>query len=289
MVTRREWLGMAAAAALGADAVLAASAASTLKSIQKRTGGSLGVHILDSQSGRRIAFNDGERFAMCSTFKVPLAAALLWQVDHGAFPLTHELLIEKKDLVANSPILEKAIETGGTSMTVRDLCGAAVAYSDNTAANILLAGMGGPAALTQFLRSIGDEVTRCDRVETELNGNTPGDERDTTTPHAMAETLLKLFTQDVLSLGSRALLIDWMIAARNGTDRVRKGLPKNWQAGDKPGTGGNGAFNDLVITWPPNRRPILVAVYMSGSARDPKELAAAHADIGTMIGNEKWK
>jgi beta-lactamase class A len=288
MLTRREWLGLALAAA-AAQPALAASSASTLKSIQKRIGGRLGVHVLDTQSGKRIAFNDGERFAMASTFKVPLVAALLWQVDHGAFPLTHELSIDKKDLLANSPILQKAIDVGATSLTVRDLCGAAVSYSDNAAANILLAGMGGPAALTQFLRGLGDEVTRCDRTELELNSNTPGDERDTTTPRAMVETLLKIFTQNVLSLASRALLIDWMIGAHNGTDRVRKGLPKSWQAGDKPGTGGNGAFNDIAIAWPPNRRPILIAAYMSESTKDPKDLAAAHADIGTMVGNEKWK
>jgi beta-lactamase class A len=288
MATRRELLGLLAAA-VAADPALAAGAAPTLKSVHKRIGGRLGVHVLDSQSGRRIAFNDGDRFAMASTFKVPLAAALLWQVDHGAFPLTHELLIGRKDLLANSPILEKAIEVGATSMTVRDLCGAAVSYSDNAAANILLAAMGGPPALTQFLRSTGDEVTRCDRNEPELNSNSPGDPRDTTTPRAMVDTLLKIFTQDLLSLASRALLIDWMIVARNGTDRVRKGLPRNWQTGDKPGTGANAAFNDIVITWPPNRRPIFIAVYSSESTKDPKDLAAAHADIGEMVGREKWK
>ena len=97
--------------------------------------------------------------------------------------------------------------------------------------------MGGPAALTAFVRSIGDEVTRFDRTELELNSNLPGDERDTTTPRAMADSMLRIFTQDVLSLASRALLIDWMTAARSGLKRVRAGLPKSWQAGDKTGTG----------------------------------------------------
>ncbi len=143
-------------------------------------------------------------------------------------------------------------------------------------------------SLTAFVRSIGDEVTRFDRTELELNSNLPGDERDTTTPRAMTDTMLKIFTQDVLSLASRALLIDWMTAARSGLNRVRAGLPKSWQAGDKTGTGANGAFNDLVIAWPPSRRPILAAVYMSESTRSPQELAAAQAEIGTIIGKEKW-
>ena len=283
MLTRRSLLGLAIAAACAAPA-----GAASLRSIQKRIGGRLGVHVLDSQSGKRLAFDDDKRFAMASTFKVPLAAALLWQVDHGAFPLSMTLPIAKKDVLSNSPIVEARIGTGTGEMSVRDLCAAAVTYSDNAAANVLLAGIGGPAGLTRFIRSIGDETTRFDRTELELNSNQFGDPRDTTTPRAMADTMLKIFTQDVLSLGSRALLIEWMSASRIGLDRVRAGLPKGWAAGDKPGTGPNGAYNDLVITWPPKRRPIMIAVYMSESELPPKELSAAHADIGALVGHEKW-
>jgi len=287
VITRRGLLGLALGAAL-ADSAAAASAASALKAIHKKTGGRLGVHVLDSQSGKRLSLDDKSRYAMASTFKVPLVAALLWQADRGAFPLTHTLTIDKSDLVANSPILQKAIEQDAKALAVRDLCGAAVVYSDNTAANILLRAMGGPEALTTFMRSIGDQTTRLDRIEPDLNSNLPGDERDTTTPLAMAESMLRIFTQDVLSLPARAMLIDWMSSARTGADRVRRGLPKSWQVGDKSGTGENGAYNDLVITWPPERRPIFVAVYMSGSTLDAKELAAAHTAIGEIIGKEKW-
>jgi beta-lactamase class A len=287
MLTRRSLLGLSLAA-LATDAQ-AARGVSALRKIHRRVGGRMGVHILDTQSGRRIALDDDSRYAMASTFKVALAASLLWQMDHGAFPLTHQLPIDSKDLVPHSPIIEKAVQTGVTALAVRDLCGAAVSFSDNAAANILLAGIGGPDAFTRFMRSIGDEVTRLDRIEPELNSNTPDDERDTTTPRAMVDSMLRIFTQDVLSLASRALLIEWMLAARNGMDRVRKGLPHDWQAGDKPGTGGNNAFNDLVITWPPGRRPILAAVYMSESKLDAGQLAAAQAEIGGMIGKEKWK
>jgi beta-lactamase class A len=286
-VNRRELLGLALTAAL-APAAEAARGVSALKAIHKRVGGRLGVHILDSQSGKRLALDDKSRYAMASTFKMPLAASLLWQVDHGAFPVTLPLAIDKADLLPHSPILEKAIEKGATELTVRDLCGAAVAFSDNAAANILLKAMGGPDALTKFMRSIGDETTRMDRFETELNSNLPGDERDTTTPHAMVESMLRIFTQDVLSLGSRALLIDWMTASKTGLDRVRKGLPRTWVSSDKTGTGPNGAFNDLVLTWPLERRPILIAVYMSESKLPAAQLAAAQAEIGEMIGREKW-
>ena len=287
MLTRRELLATSLGMALATGAA-AASGASQLKRLHKRVGGRLGVHILDSQSGKRIAYDDDSRYAMASTFKLSLAASLLWQVDRGAFPLAHTLPVGRDDVLANSPVIEPRVAAGTDAMSVRELCIAAVTFSDNAAANVLLGAMGGPEALTAFVRSIGDEVTRFDRTELELNSNTPGDERDTTTPRAMADTMLKIFTQDVLSLASRALLIDWITAARSGLNRVRAGLPKGWQAGDKTGTGANGAFNDLVVAWPPGRRPILAAIFMSESTRTPQELAAAQAEIGVIIGREEW-
>ena len=287
MLNRRSLLGMALAAAVASTAD-AASAASGLKAIHKKIGGRLGVHVLDSQSGKRISYNDGARFAMASTCKVPLVASILWQVDHGAFPFTHLLPISREQLQPNSPVVEAQLAQGQEGMAVRDLCAAAVAFSDNTAANVLFAGVGGPASVNSFVRSIGDEVTRFDRNEPELNSNTPGDERDTTTPHAMAETMLKIFTQDVLSVTSRAMLIDWMTAARTGLDRVRAGVPHGWHSADKTGTGANGACNDLALVWPPDRRPILIAAFMSESSQPPQVLSAAHAQIGAIVAKEKW-
>lgn len=287
MVSRRELLSLAMAALLAAPAE-AANAQRTLKNLHKRIGGRLGVHILDSQSGKRIAYDDTSRYAMASTFKLPLAAALLWQVDHGAFRGTLPLKIADSDLLPNSPVVEASLKAGAASMTVLELCQAAVVHSDNAAANILLGGMGGPPAFTQFMRSMGDNETRLDRREPELNSNEPGDPRDTTTPRAMVDALLHIFTQDVLSLASRALLIDWMVASRTGLDRVRGGLPRGWPSGDKTGTGANGAVNDLCLVYPPERRPIFIAVYTSGSTLDAKALAAAHAEIGELVGREKW-
>ena len=287
MNTRREILALVLAAACAAPA-RAAKAERVLKDLHQRIGGRLGVHVLDSQSGKRIRYDDDSRYAMASTFKLPLAAALLWQVDHGAFPLKRALPITKNDLLPVSPAVEAKLAAGATAMTIGELCAAAVVQSDNAAANILLAGLGGPAGFTGFMRSIGDEVTRLDRNEPELNANVAGDERDTTTPRAMADSMLKIFTQSVLSLASRAMLIDWMSQARTGLDRVRAGLPKAWPAGDKTGTGQNGAVNDLCILYPPERRPIFAAVYLSESVLDTKALAAAHAEIGTLIAREKW-
>jgi beta-lactamase class A len=174
-------------------------------------------------------------------------------------------------------------------MTIRELCTAAVVSSDNAAANILLKGIGGPPALNEFFRTLGDTVTRVDRYEPDLSSNVPGDPRDTTTPRAIVDSMLKLFTQDVLSLASRALLIDWMAASRTGLERVRAGLPKSWSPGDKTGTAENGGYNDLVIAYPPQRRPIFIAVFMSESKLPVQELNAAHAEIGAIVARERWK
>ncbi len=289
MLTRREWLLACAAAALASNAHAAEQAGKVFKRIHKRIGGRLGVHVLDSQSGKRLAYDDDARYAMASTFKLPLAAALLWQVDRKAFPLEREMPVAKADLVAHSPAVEAKIAAGAGSMTVRELCTAVVTVSDNAAANILLRGIGGPTALTAFFRTLGDEVTRLDRFEPELNGNLPGDPRDTTTPRAMVDSMLKMFTLDVLSLPSRALLIDWMAASNTGLERIRAGLPKSWNPGDKTGSGANGAINDIAIAYPPGRRPIFIAVYMSESKLTTAELNAAHAEIGAVVASEKWK
>jgi beta-lactamase class A len=286
MHSRRELLAGVIGAAIASAIASEASAASPdalLKRIRVGIGGRLGVHALDTQSGKRWGLDENSRYAMASTFKLPLAAALLWQVDRKAFTLEHNLAIEARDLLPNSPVVDARLAAGGDSMNIRDLCAAAVTQSDNAAANVLLDGIGGPSALNDFFRTIGDEVSRLDRKEPALNQNVPGDPRDSTTPRAMVDSMLRIFTQDVLSIPSRALLLDWMVASRTGLDRVRAGLPRSWNPGDKTGTGEYGAFNDLVIAYPPRRRPVLVAVYMSESKLPAKDLAAAHAEIGTLI------
>lgn len=289
MLTRRQAVAATLAAAFARGAWSAESATRALKRIKERIGGRLGVDVLDSQSGRRFGIDENSRYAMASTFKLPLAAALLWQIDRSAFGPDRALAISRQDLLPNSPAVEAKIAAGAASMTVRELCAAVITLSDNAAANVLLGGIGGPPALAKFFRdSVGDKVTRFDRIEPDLNANTPGDPRDTTTPRAMVDSMLRIFTQEVLSLPSRAMLIDWMIAARTGLDRVRAGIPRGWQVGDKTGTGENGAVNDVAVVYPPGRRPIFVAVYTSESQLGTGELAAAHAEIGRLVATEKW-
>jgi beta-lactamase class A len=171
-------------------------------------------------------------------------------------------------------------------MTVRELCAAVVEVSDNPAANLLLKMIDGPAGLTRFLRSLGDRETRLDRYELELNSNLPGDPRDTTTPRAMVHSMEQVLTKQVLSSASRELLLGWMINASTGLKMFRQGLPPEWKVGDKTGKGANGAVNDLVIAWPPARKPVLIALYLSDSSQTVADLSAAHAEIGGIVARE---
>ena len=200
---------------------------------------------------------------MCSTFKFLAAAFVLARVDRGEESLSRKIAYEQRDLVDYSPVTEPHTGTGG--MTMGELCEAAVTLSDNAAANLMLASFGGPAGLTAFVRTLGDTVTRLDRIEPELNEAAPGDPRDTTSPNAMLGTMQRLLTSNVLKPDSRALLINWLKGCKTGDARLRAGLPEGWVVGDKTGTGDHGTANDIAIAWLPGHAPILIAAYYTES------------------------
>jgi beta-lactamase class A len=168
-------------------------------------------------------------------------------------------------------------------MTIGALAQAAITVSDNTAANLLLAKLGGPAGFTEFVRSLGDPVTRLDRAEPALNSNDPGDVRDTTSPRAMVELMRQILCGDALKSTSRERLLTWLRASETGKDRLRAGLPHDWIIGDKTGTGQRGAVNDVAIALPPGRAPILIAAYLSDAKAGLPALVAAQADIGRLV------
>jgi beta-lactamase class A len=253
----------------------------TLAEIEAQLGGRIGVAAVDTGSGTRLTHRGSERFAMCSTFKWLLAAAVLAKVEEGGMRLDQRLSFAPKDLLAHSPVTTSHVVEG--ALSIEALCEAAVEVSDNTAANTLLKVIGGPEALTGYLRRIGDRATRLDRFELSLNTNLPGDPRDTTTPDAMIATMQKVLVGDALSTGSRDMLIDWLKNCETGLDRIRAGLPPTWAVGDKTGTGENGAANDIAIIWPPRRSPLLVAAFCNSPRATPDALNAAHARIGSIV------
>jgi beta-lactamase class A len=286
MITRRQFAfgaGAIASAAFAGPRDLALATeplASTFARIEKEASGRLGVAVLDTQTGMRSGYRENERFPMCSTFKLLAAAAILRRVDAGTEHLTRRVRYEAKDLVTYSPVTEKHTAGG---MTLAQLCDAAVTLSDNTASNLLLTAIGGPTGITALARSLGDPVTRLDRIEPELNEAKPDDPRDTTSPAAMTANLRALVVGDALSAASRDQLTAWLAANKTGDTRLRARLPAGWRVGDKTGTGGNGSNNDVGVLWSPGRAPILVSAYLTETAAPPEQRDAAIAAVGRAV------
>ncbi len=282
MLTRREFVwGAIAIGASGAARADAGTLAAAFARIEQESGGRLGVAVLDTRTGMQSGHRSDERFPMCSTFKLLAAAAILRRVDAGAEQLDRRVRYAAKDLVTYSPITEKHVADG---MTLGELCDAAITLSDNTAGNLLLAALGGPGGITAFARSLGDDVTRLDRIEPELNEAIPGDPRDTTSPAAMTANLRSLLIGDALSASSRARLTAWLLANKTGDTRLRARLPAGWRVGDKTGLGANGTNNDVGVFWPPGRAPIVVSAYLTETAAVPStQRDAAIAAVGHAV------
>ncbi|UVH59963.1 class A beta-lactamase [Variovorax paradoxus] len=243
------------------------SAEAQLAALESTSGGRLGVVGFHTGSGARIQHRPHERFPLCSTFKLMLAAAVLERSTKDSGLLSRNISYSKVDLVAYSPITEKHVATG---MTVAAMCAATVQYSDNAAANLLLKVLGGPPAVTAFARGIGDQTFRLDRTEPELNTSIPGDPRDTTTPAAMADSVQRLALGDALGTAQRDQLQTWLLGNTTSTERFLAGVPAGWRVGDKTGSGSYGSTNDVGVLWPPAGAPIVLSVYLTFPQKDAK-------------------
>lgn len=249
--------------------------------LEAQGGGRLGVAVLDTGTGQQAGHRAAERFPMCSTFKALASAAVLARVDAGQENLGRRIRYGASDMLRYAPVTKLHAGKGG--MTVGELCAASVVWSDNTAANLLLASLGGPAAITAYARTLGDPVTRLDRNEGGLNEATPGDLRDTTTPEAMASNLRALVTGNALSPQSRDQLTTWLVECQTGGEKLRAGVPATWRVGDKTGAGGHGTTNDVAVMWPPGRAPVIVCAYLTETAMPPGQVNATFAAIGQVV------
>ena len=260
--------GVALGAALPARPTERDPRAASLAALEAAAGGRLGVHALDTATGREHSWRADEPFGMCSTFKLPLAALVLHDADAGRLDLQEFVPYGAADMVAFAPVTRKFMARGG--MTLGALAEATQKTSDNVAANLLLRRFGGPEGFTARLRQIGDDVTRLDRFEPDMNLVPRGELRDTTTPRAMVQTLKRMLVDPWLRADSRATLLAWMRETQTGLSRVRGGLPADWPAGDKTGTAQwermPNKINDLALFWPTRpgigmRGPVIVAAF----------------------------
>jgi beta-lactamase class A len=251
-----------------------------ITAVERSAGGPIGISLLDTHTGERFGHRANDRFPLCSTFKLLLAARLLHGADKGQWAMTERLPVTKADMLFNAPFTEKRI---GGSASLLELAEAMAVLSDNPAANIALAKVGGPAALTAWLRSVGDQTTRLDRNEPEMNNETPGDPRDTSTPAAMLATSRALVQGRILSPVARKTLFGWMQASKTADTMIRAALPPGWQEANKTGAGSWRARNIVSVITPPGRMPIWVAAYLFAGKSELAERNRQFVPLGRAI------
>lgn len=237
----------------------------------------VGLSVHDTGNGRSWHYRAEERFPMASTAKTLVCATLLQQ---GSAALAKPVQITQRDILSYAPVTEGMV---GQSVPASQLCAITMRTSDNTAVNAVFDVIGGPSVVTAFLRSINDQSTRLDRIEPDLNEGTPGDVRDTTTPQAMEQTLRALVLGQALSTEARDQLTEWMISNEVGGPLLRAGIPSDWKIGDRTGAGGHGTRGVAAVMWPPQRAPIVAAIYLTETEASIEARNAAIASIGQAI------
>ena len=242
----------------------------------------IGVAVLDKETGQSFEHRGQERFPINSTFKAFACGALLARADRGAVDLTEQRPVQESDLLSWSPVTEKKV--GDPSMTLRDHCKAMLEWSDNTSANIVLDAVGGPEALTQALRDLGDTTTRIDHYEPEVNDRADGDLRDTTTPVAALHSLMAYIDGDVLSESTRATYVHWLKTCKVTGSLLRIHLPAGWEIADRSGADPTRTRSIVSAIWAPDDAPVYVAVYTDHA--QTTELALRNqliADLGQTL------
>jgi beta-lactamase class A len=269
--------------------VRAADASGAFAALEQSTGGRLGVFAIDTNSGHTLGYRQHERFLMCSTFKLPLSAMVLKKVDLGMESLDRRITYGTADLMEYAPAARSNVARG--YMTIRELLIAMVELSDNTAANLLLASVGGPPGYNKGMRHAGDSETILEHGEPLVNEPLrPGQTRDTTTPSAMAYDARDMVVGNYLQLQTRGLLQGWMIASKTGFNLLRAGFPQTWTVGDKTGLGGahnsfgsNDTRNDVAIAWAASGAPLVVAAYLTGVTVRERARDAALASVARIV------
>nr|WSX77916.1 class A beta-lactamase [Streptomyces sp. NBC_00899] len=250
-----------------------AATAPAFRALEGRFHANIGLLLLDTGTGRSVAYRADRRFATCSTVKALAAGALLR--EDGDADLGRTLGYDRSDLLDHAPVTSRHVDAG---MPLRDVMAAALQYSDNTAENLMLRELGGPAGLQKAVRELGDTTTLVNRTEPDLNEAAPGDTRDTSTARALAADLRALLLGTALPAAHRALLTDWMLHNTTGGPYIRAALPAGWKAADKTGSGGYGTRNDIGVVWPPTGAPVVVAVLTDRGRQDAPSDDALVAD-----------
>lgn len=281
---------------------------------QRARPGTLGVAMLDLQSGAEASVNASQAFPMMSVFKAPVAAAVLWRIDEGKLSLQQQVTLTRDDVLGGSAVPSIGAHFHGERMTftVEQLLKAAVSESDNTAVDALVKVVGGPQVVTAFLRAHGINGMRVDMDEAGVGRifedlgpgqKIPANESaqaslkryrrgykafldaptNRSTPDAAVVFLRKLHHHELLTPASTQRLLGLM-AAQTIPNRLRAGVPQGVGLADKAGTsysldGRTAAFNDIGILSGPNGYTVIVAAFLADSPASAAERDALFADI----------
>jgi len=266
-----------ASATANADALI-----KEIKQIEQQLGARVGVSVYNVNTGKLWDYHGDDKFPLMSTFKTLACAKLLADVESGIQFLETNTVIKANSLINWSPVTKKLV---GKKISLKEACAATMLMSDNTAANIVLSGINGPEALTRFMRDIGDDITRLDRIEPDLNEAIDGDERDTTSPNAMVKSLHKLLFGNILSQSSKLQLKQWMIDNKVTGSLLRSVLPESWSIADRSGAGGFGSRGITALVWSEHQTPLMISIYLTKTKASFTQRNKAIADIGKVIFN----
>ncbi|MFK7834838.1 MAG: class A beta-lactamase [Sulfitobacter sp.] len=263
-----------------AETAAVADLSRTVAELEHRIDARIGVVVHDSATGWYWGHRQDERFLMASTFKQVLCGAVLDRVAQTGGTLEVTLPVTAADILSFAPLTKEQV---GKAVSLSTLCHATLDKSDNTAANLLLNWLGGPPAVTAFLRAMGDETTRLDRVEPDLNTFAPGDPRDTTTPAAMVAVWRAMLLGPALITAHRTRLKHWMENGSVMQNLIRASTPSGWGIADKSGGGRHHTRNLVAMITPPGKAPYFAAIYVSDTPATWATRNAAVARIGAAI------
>ena len=252
----------------------------SIEQIESRVSARIGIAVYDSATKQTWSYKGDERFPMMSTFKTLACANLLYDFENEGLDLGLKVDIESDDLIVWSPVTKHLV---GKELSLENACTATMTMSDNTAANVVLTGVGGPNGLTEFLRLAGDSNTRLDHMEPELNHARPGDVRDTTTPNSMVVTLNELVYGNTLSQESKLKLKNWMMGNKVSDGMLRSILPNDWSIADRSGAGAYGSRAITAMVWSENRAPLIISISLTETEFTIQERDKVINEIGQLI------
>ena len=252
----------------------------SIEQIESRVSARIGIAVYDSATKQPWSYKGDERFPMMSTFKTLACANLLYDFENEGLDLGLKVGIESDDLIVWSPVTKHLV---GKELSLENACTATMTMSDNTAANVVLTGVGGPNGLTEFLRLAGDSNTRLDHMEPELNHARPGDVRDTTTPNSMVVTLNELVYGNTLSQESKLKLKNWMMGNKVSDGMLRSILPNDWSIADRSGAGAYGSRAITAMVWSENRAPLIISISLTETKLTIPERDTVINEIGELI------